>query len=654
MGVADRLLLQVANRRRLSADVTRAVQSVERTGSMEAKPGLTVTIADPRDRLMESSILTRRAMRALGTAAASTLRPIDLLLDGVWYRLQQANRVGDHVGLTFDHRGAVYMGQHDDPLSASRNDTTRALFIRRQVDEVARKRGAGHKLAFWAWEVRRRMPIAASTEEISPRAEPDRDVDATRERSKGAKHLKVKGHEVDDEQRRNMAIAAEVADEVDAGPKATLALFCAGIGESDFRNVPNSEGSPYGGVWQARKTLGLTTAQQARSFLLGGNGFQAGGAIDLARKSPGLTPGEIATKVEASGKPGEFYNQHRDEAALAIDALGGVATSASGGGSYVKGYRFVRARGEDAWESTGKLAEEVGRRRFITVPQRGSDLFVYAADADLLRLRSQARLSFDGAYVLGEPEYDLDYGKTVRSMRMQVRGSAFDADFAWGLPVTVDDAGPASGKWLVWDVHEVDGSPVVDLELRQPQPSKAEPAAERVQRSDGSFADTDGSAAGMAFARAKAISERNYPYVWGGGHSRAGKPDGGTGRDPGTGFDCSGYVCACLDAGGMLPGHTVLASGPLMSWGAPGKGDKLTVWANSQHTFIEFHIGGKRRWADTSRQAGGPSGPHVRSGDRTTAGFTARHWPGEGGEPGDSDSPTRPLPENVSKHRSGN
>jgi hypothetical protein len=160
VSVADRLLLDVANRRRLSADVTRAVLSVERTGSMESKPGLTVTIDDPRGALMESRLLTRPAIRAVGTPEGYALRPIDLLLDGTWYRLMQASRSSDSVALTFDHRGAVFMSEHAEPMSSSRADTTRAEFIRRQVLEVARKRGAGYRLAFWAWELHRRMPRA--------------------------------------------------------------------------------------------------------------------------------------------------------------------------------------------------------------------------------------------------------------------------------------------------------------------------------------------------------------------------------------------------------------------------------------------------------------------------------------------------------------
>src|SRR4051794_30891640 len=111
MGVADRLLLDVVNRRRLGVDISRAVLRVERTGSMEENPGLVVTVSDPRGALWKSDTLTRPVIRGVGTSAAAGLRAIDLLVDGVWYRLNAAEPQGSELALTFDHRGAVYMSR---------------------------------------------------------------------------------------------------------------------------------------------------------------------------------------------------------------------------------------------------------------------------------------------------------------------------------------------------------------------------------------------------------------------------------------------------------------------------------------------------------------------------------------------------------------
>ena len=64
------------------------------------------------------------------------------------------------------------------------------------------------------------------------------------------------------------------------------------------------------------------------------------------------------------------------------------------------------------------------------------------------------------------------------------------------------------------------------------------------------------------------------PYVWGGGH----------GKWLDKGYDCSGSVSFALAAAGLLEGP--MASGPLMSWGKPGKGKWVTIYTHSGHVFM--------------------------------------------------------------------
>lgn len=127
---------------------------------------------------------------------------------------------------------------------------------------------------------------------------------------------------LDAEQTANATIALTVADEEHADPLAVLAMVCAALGESEFRVVHNHDGSRYAGVFQADPAnIPMDdTTQQARSFLRGGNGFQAGGAMHLARAHPDMSPGTIATLVEASGEPGAFYDAHRADAERIIAA----------------------------------------------------------------------------------------------------------------------------------------------------------------------------------------------------------------------------------------------------------------------------------------------------------------------------------------------
>ncbi|HEY4778850.1 MAG TPA: hypothetical protein VIH47_04580 [Solirubrobacterales bacterium] len=104
---------------------------------------------------------------------------------------------------------------------------------------------------------------------------------------------------------------------------------------------------------------------------------------------------------------------------------------------------------------------------------------------------------------------------------------------------------------------------------------------------------------------------RTKPYVWGGGHGRWW--DGG--------YDCSGAVSFALHGGELI--DSPLPSGPMESWGSPGPGRWITVYANAGHAFAV--IAGLR-W-DTSGDSSG-TGPRWHPDMASSAGFVARHPPG--------------------------
>jgi septal ring factor EnvC (AmiA/AmiB activator) len=64
------------------------------------------------------------------------------------------------------------------------------------------------------------------------------------------------------------------------------------------------------------------------------------------------------------------------------------------------------------------------------------------------------------------------------------------------------------------------------------------------------------------------------PYVWGGGH----------GSFESSGYDCSGAVSYALHGGGFL--ESPLDSTGLETWGEPGPGQWITVYANSGHAWM--------------------------------------------------------------------
>jgi hypothetical protein len=101
------------------------------------------------------------------------------------------------------------------------------------------------------------------------------------------------------------------------------------------------------------------------------------------------------------------------------------------------------------------------------------------------------------------------------------------------------------------------------------------------------------------------------PYEWGGGH----------GSWYANGYDCSGAVSFALAGGGFLA--TPLASGQFTSWGAPGPGRWITIYASPSHAYAV--IAGFR-W-DTVGDANG-SGPRWHRAGVAPNGFVARHPPG--------------------------
>ena len=100
------------------------------------------------------------------------------------------------------------------------------------------------------------------------------------------------------------------------------------------------------------------------------------------------------------------------------------------------------------------------------------------------------------------------------------------------------------------------------------------------------------------------------PYKYGGGH--------GTWND--TGYDCSGSVSYALHGAGLL--NSALTSGGFMSWGAPGKGRWITIYAAPGHVYMV--VNGRR--FDTSGQDS--SGSRWQRNDRSASGYTVRHPPG--------------------------
>lgn len=125
--------------------------------------------------------------------------------------------------------------------------------------------------------------------------------------------------------------------------------------------------------------------------------------------------------------------------------------------------------------------------------------------------------------------------------------------------------------------------------------------------SGGSSSSAGGGSSVVARVIAAGDEIATRPYVFGGGH----------GSFQSRGYDCSGSVSYALHGGGLLSSPE--DSSALESYGEPGPGRYITVYANSEHAWMV--VDGKR--FDTIAQQ--ETGTRWSSSMMSTAGYVARH-----------------------------
>jgi len=105
-----------------------------------------------------------------------------------------------------------------------------------------------------------------------------------------------------------------------------------------------------------------------------------------------------------------------------------------------------------------------------------------------------------------------------------------------------------------------------------PAPLTPGQSAEYISESQASVPSAAPPAIQAAIEAANSIA--TTPYIWGGGH----------GSFESSGYDCSGAVSFALHGGGFL--ESPLDSTGLETWGDPGPGQWITVYANAEHAWM--------------------------------------------------------------------
>lgn len=437
------------------------------------------------------------------------LNAVAISIDSIPFRLSDARRApgSPTITLEFEDLAMALLDEHDSFKAFSRGTKTRAQFVKWMVDEVKTR-----DLAFWS-------PDAVTAQ---PVAKPDLPSTAPKQGETGfdkGATFKVKGVVADPSQMANAATVLGVCDDEGMSDRLRITILCAAIGESTLRDIPNSQGSPYGGVLGGRKDRHLSTTEQARSFLKGGNGFQGGGAIALARSHPEWSAGHIAYVVEGdlsnfggvASTAEYFYQQHHDEAKAIVDLWNGANTGGSRTVQRFKEYRYTRGlpgQKETSRKAAQRLAEEVNWRFYAI-----GGMVVFNSDEQMIAGRAGLSLTptvqDDGTMLvdglLSMPGYEWGHGKLPAQVEMQAIANAWSV-FP-GEVVLLHDMGPLTGRWLVETFRfDLLNATVANVQMIKPLPSRKEPAPDAITVDVG----TDSAKAGASSAVKWAVSRLGH------------------------------------------------------------------------------------------------------------------------------------------------
>jgi cell wall-associated NlpC family hydrolase len=568
-----------------------------------------------------------------------------------WWRLTMVDISSDlssaNLTLTFEDRIVAYLRSKWGPKVIKPGSTTRAQFVKQLVDEVGMNDKL-QKIRFVCPSLNVVLPIDVLTGAQVPTdtpgpaqqygvpgspfaGPPTPDSAATNaaaqkvNKARGVPAgttFKIKGVDANPNQIKEANTLLGVANALKAGTLATQALLCAGIGESNMGGdpsvyLPNSAG--YWGVLQGgsgqkgsapnfpdpHDTVGLATA-----FLKGGKGFNQGGGIALSLRTPPLSAGDIATRVETSGAAPDFYGRYLAEANAIIAAGGGVVPGSQVNASTIGTTAMVSdvaqlSRGgalhpdEDSWDCINRLAQEVNFFAFSN-----ADTLYYMDGPDLngqkpsliLTLTSSptgtAWLTADGytgvesidavahihgtfdnssfTYRSGKPVK----GQTKRKTRIAKPTTPSEikldlvcdiTDYRAGDLFKITGAGPLNGRWIVSDATRnvftdtYTQFTLVPPTAPLPEPSVAAPVSPATPGATPgtnptgigaviSAAAGTGTLAGVAAQAQLALADRGkYQYSEGSNRGNNGTLFGPAPRT----MDCSAFATLCYKAAGL-------------------------------------------------------------------------------------------------------
>jgi len=441
----------------MSADVTR---------SIEGASTITIQMFDPDGDLLRSKLLKRR---------------VDVKLDGLWSRLVQLGVDPPILTMVFEERPTAFMRLVTEPVKVYRDQVTRAEFVYSLVRMVR-----GHKIPVYIPELHKVQPIETTQQASATStstATADTQGSSSAQGLDTSANLTVKGVAATPEQMRNAETIIGVGVSLDAPEDAIVACLMAATQENGMTNT--NHGSACMNIFcVTTAALGVVESAGTTVSDVAGNakimyttGFWHAGLIESVNN--GLSPGAAAQAAEGSAYP-SAYDPWEAEGRKWVAAYtgGGISASVSGASSgggqtktKTKRYAFELKNGEDAWDCTMRLAEEVNFRRYVS-----SGVFYYVSEEKLFEAKPLMYLNWDNDG-LDPVTFDWDKGKKVNEGSIAGHLRAYAAPPGTVVKLT-DDYGPGAGRYLVTEITSSLFNDQFTASIKTPMQELPEPAAE--------------------------------------------------------------------------------------------------------------------------------------------------------------------------------
>jgi hypothetical protein len=453
---------------RIDGDVKGRVLSAKLIRPYDAATSIELALDDHDFRILRSGLLAKKGKperkgrdrrEVLDAASWAQFGRSLLTFDGYRFRL---------AGVTLDYEETQTLTTvwEDEPWATLRRYERAVVGRRRENGRGLTRAQFINKLCIVTRKnIARDIPERDDVQPVQGNSARDR----ARKRRRGIPNdadVTIKGRAPNKEQIRNLETGLAVADEEGAGERATLAWIVAVIQESVVQNLAGGDADSQGilqlrtGIWGvelARSVEGSTRAFFTRGF------WGKGGAIDIARDNPALTPGEIAQRVQGSNHP-TLYDPWLNEAEAILAEYGGAGQIRIDRAEH----EFKNPKGTPFIETMAALASEVNFRLFST-----ENTLHYVSDEYLIRLKPVFTIRPGAPGVIGISG-DADVGMPVAELTVTASKPRWTGRA--GIPVSVKEMGLLNGRWLIAnvteDLFEIDPA---EITLQRPAPITPEP-----------------------------------------------------------------------------------------------------------------------------------------------------------------------------------